>query len=479
MSEHTKDIRSKYPVDEAELDRRKQVSEVHELEENIIKLVPSFKKMMDDICFECEFFLSKNTGGGIKKIATGTINGIDLSGELDNKKEDVELVKKAIENFVSKWNEVRNEKVESSYRLLRLEASSLFLKIVWSYKIRSLIQTSLSHSLDSWDTMRKRLNRLLKDFAGSRINRFEFMTFLEDIDKYPINNEDKMEIISSVRKELDKIDELLGESIFDNFKKISDILSIFQNYKTNRNEVLISVKKYIASMCRRARIYDQNEIEEATNIAIIEISGVLYRYKTDKSFINYIHRFCQGALNKYKVSKRMIKPAGQISQKRAKIYQAYNDVDSNQISSDPDFNAVAKKLKEIDPNSTLSGKEIEKYIRTEDVSRLSTGASEESDIGQDLHNLTADESLEGASIYDVSPEQLLIRDRGFETMMDMMKQLSEMDQNLITLKLHVDDNDKGLTIQEMADQVGISYDVCRRRLEKVRDTVDYFKDCIT
>lgn len=472
-----KQVKTSYSIEMDEIARRKLIQYLHHLEKEFIYLLPKCDKIMESIYIVGKEFLCTDKNAGLAKIATypscsgrkcldvdEVESGLETYQEEATKKEHTQKTRAQLEDFISGYEYVKSEKDEKKKKALQINLDYTFREINWSQKIRTVFSSKLSICLNNWDMLRKKLNRLIKENStNTRINKFEYLSFLDNIDTYPLEQKTKDKIISQVQRHIDIINETLGVSMLDDFNVISEIMLNFNNYTIGKKAVLLSIKRYIASVCRKSGIDDAIETEEIINSATVEISSVLYRYRTEQPFIPYIHTWCHAAITKHRVNRKVMRAPLQIEQKRGLIYQAYNDVTKNNNNKQINFSLVADRLKELDSNSTIDAATIQLYVRTEDVSGFVSG--DENNCYSD--SIESQNGLYGANDFSESPEDTAYKQNQKTRILKAIKRLDKVDQTIIKLK--IEGSAHASTIADIAEITNLSYDQCRRRIEKCNE----------
>jgi len=470
-----KQVKTSYSIEMDEIERRKLIQHLHHLEKSFIHLMPNCERVIGSIYELGLQFIENDDNRGLGKIASYP-SCANRSQPDDNnipdKKEHIQKTRQQLEDFIWAYKYVNSESDPKKQKALKVNLDYTFREINWSQQVRTIFSSKLSVALTNWDMLRKRLNRLLKQHSKTpRINRFEYLSFLDNLQSYPLEQEIKDLIIAQVKPEIDNINSVLGVSILDNFNVVSEIIMNFNNYIIGKKAVLLSIKRYIANVCRKANIRDSTATEEIINAATIEISSVLYRYRTEYPFIPYIHTWCHAAITRYKVNQKVLRAPMQIEQKRSAIWQAFNDVTKNSGNKEINFELVATRLKEIDPKSKLDAHTIQSYIRTEDVSGFSAGGTDEQCYSE---SIDAKNGLYGENDFSRSPEEITYKNAQEMRILKEIKRLDQVDQTIILLKLkHGGTNS---TIADIADICNLSYDQCRRRIEKCNEILEKYID---
>ncbi|GAA5138380.1 hypothetical protein [Thalassotalea piscium] len=466
ITDLAKKVRSASELELDELSRRELIKHIHLLESTFLEQLPFFTNMMAKVYAHTSKIDSSSKLASLSKIAKSCNFDSGFDTDLEGKeqtKKDVITFNQTIEFLLNK-----NSPFEQSE--LELKLLKIFRSINWSGQIRLVIYAELTKALDCWDIIRKRLNRLLKEKSASyRVNKFEYLNFLSDIERYPLPEQDKDQILKSVDNEAIKLNDYFGISLTENFELISQVLGVYSKYAIAKKAVLLSVNKYIIHVSRNNGFTPRSDDEfEIVNSAMADISSVLYRYKTEKDFIPFVHTWTLSALVKYKTSKKFIRAPMQIEQKRGLIYNAYHSVArdkklEHQQSDILDIKAIALKLKQLDPSSQLSEADILLYLRTEDVGSLSQ-INDEGDEVWNSCDLTTDNSLYGKNFFTERPDVASSISKKYDHIMKAIEGLNEIDRTIIKLKINQDDKEH--TIKDIAKLTNLSYDQTRRRLEK-------------
>jgi RNA polymerase sigma factor (sigma-70 family) len=441
------------PINNIEINnikRKQQIRLCFNLECDLFEIAIEIPTIFDDVLASCENFLKKNTLVGIGKIIT------QIHGE--NEKD----LLTELHNYVSLANE-KNQKPNDHE--VKKSFNKLTKEINWAPNIRELFEQRLARTLPAYKNIKRIINRSIKEFSDNqnRINKFIYKTFLFNYDSYPLNEDNKKIIIDRCQTDINTIESILELNFLKNIETVISSLELLDEYTKNKNEIIMSINRYIMSVCYNNKIRDEDDIIEITNEVIIDLSRNLYKFKIELSFINFIHQYIINSISALSTRKKIVRCPLHIEQRRKPIYAAYHEYCQLYPNKEIDYEIVADIYNSNSNSKRLKVDDIRTYIETEKIKSFSDMQTDGKETKPLNFTSIAHESL----IYN-SPEEINKTSKDYENIFKVMERLSDMDKRIIKMKFLESED---FTIQEIASAHNVSYDQCRRKIENFMKTI--------